>query len=323
MSNPPVGSPVNLEPSVLATWEREIAEAARYFNAAKAPATLRAYRSDWRVWYRWCGERDLDPLAAEGKAVAVFAAAQASDGRRPSTILRRLAAIRYHYLQANMPSPTDEQIVGDVLAGIRRTHSVRPNKKRPITVSMLRDMVDAIPLTPRGQRDKALLLLGFAGAFRRSEVANLEVRHLEWVAEGVKIHLDSSKGNQEGQAEVVPVLKGTDLCPVQALKAWMISADLIEGPIFRKISKSGRLGPLAVNDRFVAKLVKWYLFCAGYEHEQFSAHSLRSGFLTAAAANKASLFSLQRVSRHRRVETLMGYLDQAEAFVDHAAEGLL
>jgi integrase len=237
--------------------------------------------------------------------------------------LRRLAALRYHYLQANLPSPTDDRVVARVLAGIRRTHSVRPQKKRPLTVPMLRDMVEAMAPTLRGRRDKALLVLCFAGAFRRSEVAALELRQVEWVAEGLKIHLDKSKGNQEGEQEVVAVLRGTDLCPVQALKEWIAAADLIEGPLFRKITKSGRLGTLAVNDRFVADLVKWYLFRAGYDHEQFSAHSLRSGFLTAAAANRASLLSLQRVSRHRRVETLMGYVDQAEAFVGHAAEGLL
>lgn len=303
--------------------EHEIAVAVRYVEAAKAPSTLRAYRSDWRIWRRWCAERDLKPLPSDGKAVAVFAAAQAAAGLRPATIHRRLAAIRHHHVEGGYASPTEDVLVARALAGIRRTHGTKPRKKRPLTVAMLRDMVDVMPATPRGRRDKALLLLGFAGAFRRSEVAALEIRQLEWVHEGVKVHLDKSKGNQEGRAEVVPVLCGTDLCPVTALKDWIAAVRLIEGPIFRKITKGGRLGFLSVNDRFVAKMVKWYLFRAGYDHEQFSAHSLRSGFLTAAAANRASLLSLQRVSRHRRVETLMEYVDQAEAFVDHAAEGLL
>lgn len=301
----------------------DLAAALAYLAAAKSPATLRAYEGDWLDFMTWCAEMGADPLPAAPNVVAVYVASLARRGLRPSTIVRRLAAIRHQHLGRGHASPTDHEAVSRTVAGIRRTHGMRSAKKKPLTVAMLRDMVHVMPQTVRGRRDKALLLLGFAGAFRRSEVASLEVRHLEWVPEGLKVHLDKSKGNQEGRSEVVPILRGKDLCPVAAVQDWMGAARLIEGPIFRKITKGGRLGSLAVNDRFVAKMVKWYLFRAGYDHKQFSAHSLRSGFLTAAAQNRASLVAMQRVSRHKRVETLLEYVDQAEAFVDHAGEGLL
>jgi integrase len=186
-------------------------------------------------------------------------------------------------------------------------------------------MADLCDLTTlRGQRDRSLLLLGFAGAFRRAELVALTVADLEEVTLGLRVRVRRSKTDQEGQGSVIPIRRGTTHCPVSALRSWLRAAAITDGPVFRALWKGGvrvRATPLSAGA--VAEIVKCYATRVGLDPGQFAGHSLRAGFLTSAAGRGASLWKLRDVSRHRSVDTLAGYVRDAELFTDHAGDGLL
>lgn len=171
-------------------------------------------------------------------------------------------------------------------------------------------------------RDRALLLLGFAGAFRRSELVALNVEDLEADAAGLKIHIRHSKTDQEGAGATIAVVKGSIACPVSALRAWLEVAGITTGPVFRSVKKGGKLGDRLMAHS-VAEIVKIHAERVGLDPQIFSGHSLRAGFLTSAAKRGASIFKMMDVSRHRSVDTLRGYVRDAELFQDHAGAGLL
>ena len=308
---------------------RELEAAARFAAADSAPSTRRAYASDWRRFVTWCTGHGLEPLPAAPGVVAAFLAAEAGQGRRAATLARRLAAIRAAHLRAGHEPPSSSEAVRATLRGIRRTIGAAPVKKAPATAELVRAMIDACDVgTLPGLRDRALLLLGFAGAFRRGELVALDVADLEEVAGGLRVRVRRSKTDQEGQGSVVPVRRGLAeagrYCPVRAVRAWLRAAEITEGPVFRAVWKGGRrVRPTPLSAGAVAEVVKSYAAQVGADPAQFAGHSLRAGFLTSAAGRGASLWKLRDVSRHRSVDTLAGYVRDAELFTDHAGEGLL
>jgi integrase len=171
-------------------------------------------------------------------------------------------------------------------------------------------------------RDRALLLLGFAGAFRRSELVGLDCEDLEETAEGLKITILRSKTDQEREGATIAVIRGSVACPVEALRAWLGAAAITKGPVFRSIRKGGQVGD-RLTDRSVAEIVKRHAKRVGLDPVLFAGHSLRAGFLTSAATRGASIFKMMDVSRHRSVETLRGYVRDAEIFKGHAGTDLL
>lgn len=300
-----------------------VAAAEAYLRASTAPATRRAYAADWRAFAGWTGARGLPALPAAAETVALFLADQARAGVAPSTLTRRAAALRYAHEAAGHPSPTQAKLVTATLAGIRRTHAAAPRQKAPATAARLAAMVAHCPPTLAGQRDRALLLLGFAGAFRRSELVALEVADLETVPEGLRVRVRRSKTDPTGHGQIVPILNGTRLRPVDAVRAWLAAAGIHHGPVFRPFTKAGRPRPVALSDRSVANLVKHYAGKAGFAADDFAGHSLRAGFLTSGAEAGASLFKLLEVSRHRRLESVRPYVRLAELFKDHAGADFL
>ena len=174
-----------------------------------------------------------------------------------------------------------------------------------------------------GLRDRALLLVGFAGAFRRSELVALDVEDLEETDAGLRVRIKRSKTDQEGQGVTVGIVPGKVACPVLAVREWLAHAGIASGPVFRPIAKGGRLVAARLSDRSVANIVKAYAARLQLDPGLFAGHSLRSGFLTSAAARGASIFNMMDVSRHKSVDTLRGYVRDAEIFRDHAGAGLL
>jgi site-specific recombinase XerD len=301
----------------------EIAAATEYAHAEKAAATRRAYRTDFRIFRAWCDSRRLAALPAAPDAVAAFLAHEATRNVRPSTIGRRLAAIRYAHKLAGLPLPTDDERVRATLRGIRRTLGTAAVKKTPATAERVIAMAPLPGARLSSLRDRALLLLGFAGAFRRSELAALNFEDIEETAEGLRVTIRHSKTDQEGRGAVIAIPWGRMACPVKALKAWLQVSGITNGPVFRPIAKGERLLGSRLTDRSVANIVKMHAARAGLDPAQFSGHSLRSGFLTSAAAHGASIFKLADQSRHRSMDTLRGYVRDAEIFKDHAGKGLL
>jgi len=174
-----------------------------------------------------------------------------------------------------------------------------------------------------GFRDRALVLLGFAGAFRRSELVALNVCDIEESDEGLRIRISRSKTDQEGQGVTIAVVTGSVACPVVALNAWLRAAGIEDGPLFRPVTKGGKVSAARLQSKTVATIVKRHAKALGLDARTFGGHSLRAGFLTSAAARGASIFKMMDVSRHKSVDTLRGYVRDAELFRDHAGAGLL
>jgi site-specific recombinase XerD len=174
-----------------------------------------------------------------------------------------------------------------------------------------------------GKRDRAVMLLGFALAARRSELVALDVSDLEECPEGLRVTIRRSKTDQEGAGAVIAVCKGSIACPVAALRDWLAAANITDGSIFRPIGKGGRVKDTRLTAQSVALIVKAHAARLGFDPAAFAGHSLRAGFLTSAAAKSASIFKMMDVSRHRSVDILRGYVRDANAFRDHAGAGLL
>ena len=311
-------------PQVPATeLQHEIDAAAAFAAEQHAPATRRAYCSDFAIFSSWCEERAFTPLPAKPAAIATFLSAQAEAGVKTSTLSRRVAAIRYAHTSAGLEPPTSAEVVKATMKGIRRSLGVATAKKAPATVERLLEMLEAVPDSLRGKRDRAILLVGFSGAFRRSEIAALTVEDLEEVEGGLRVHLRRSKTDQEAKGQVVAILRGKQDCPVKAVNAWLKAAGIETGPVFRRMAKGNKVMPEALTPHSIGAIVKTYAGKAGLDPAKFAGHSLRAGFLTSAAARGASIWKLMDVSRHRSVETLRGYVRRAEEFEDHAATGLL
>ena len=308
---------------VSALLQAEVDTAKAFALEQHAPATRRAYRADWRLFEVWCAARAIAPLPATPEIIATFLGAQAASGSKASTLGRRTAAIRYAHALAKHESPTNAELVKATLRGIRRTLGVAPTQKAPATAERLLMMVHGMPDTRKGLRDKALLLLGFAGAFRRSELVAINIEDIEHVEQGLRITLRRSKTDQEGHGQILPILRGDRSCPVAALVSWLSAAEITEGAIFRRISKGDRVLAGRLTAQSVALVVKSQAQRVGYNPDEFVGHSLRAGFATSAVVKGASLFRVMEITRHKSTDTLRGYVRRAEEFREHAAAGLL
>ncbi len=301
----------------------ELEDAVDFARAEKSTATRRAYRSDFEIFRTWCGTKRLSPLPASPETVAAFLAFGAKSGTRSSTFERRLAALRYAHKLAGYPSPTASEAVKTTLRGIKRTLRYRTTRKAPATSEKIAAMAAATGSGVRGLRDRAMLLLGFAGAFRRSELVALDFSDLEFCNGGLRITIRRSKTDQEGDGATIAIAMGSFACPVEATRAWLRAARITRGPVFRPVSRGDRALHRRLSDRAVAEIVKKYARRVGLKAKDFSGHSLRAGFLTSAAQRGASIFKMMDVSRHKSIETLRGYVRDAELFRDHAGSGLL
>lgn len=297
--------------------------ASDFAKASKAPATLRAYRSDARDFTAWCARHGLEPMPARVETVAAYLASLARSGLKASTITRRRAAIAYMHRAAGLEPPTTSEAAKAVLAGIRRSIGTSVTSKAPITVKAARAMLEEMPEDLRGLRDRALLLIGFAGALRRSELVALDVDDIEEGAEGIFVRIKRSKTDQEGQGDFVSIPHGYRLHPVAALRAWLEAAGITEGAIFRSIKKGGQVTRQRLSSRSVADIIKKRSSAAGLDAKALSGHSLRSGFVTEALANGADLFRVMDVTRHRQINTLKIYDRRAKAFKEHPGEAFL
>ena len=243
-------------------------QAEEFVRAAKAPSTLRAYRSDWDHFRHWCDEHTLCPLPASPETVALYLAALAAT-HRPATMTRRLTAITKAHQIAGHPSPATMQqpAVSETLKGIRRTLGTAQQIKAPLLTADVRRMVEALPDNLAGRRDRALLLLGFAGGFRRSELAALDVEDVLPTEDGLVVKLRRSKTDPEGKGRDVGIPYGStpSTCPVRALTAWMTAAGISEGALFRGVDRHGRVGTVRLHKDSVGLVVKRAAEAAGLD----------------------------------------------------------
>jgi len=309
----------------LPTSLREALETAADLAAASTAASTRAaYASDFRIFSTWCAEHGLTPLPATPAAVAAFIGDQAAGGMKVSTLGRRVAAIKIFHKKANEASPTDDERVKSVVRGARRTLGVAPRRMAPALVEMIRDMARATPPGLKGLRDRALLLVGWSGALRRSEIVALNLDDIEWTDDGLRITIRRSKGDQDGQGQQIAIVRGSVCCPVKALRTWLDAAGIVSGPIFRRVLRGNHATDRRLTAQSVCKLAKHYAEKIGLNGADFGAHSLRSGPLTSASARGASLIKLKELSRHKGTDVLVNhYIRPNDLFRDHCLSNLL
>jgi len=302
-------------------------------RGARSPATLRAYRTDWEAFVAWCDSVELNALPAEPDTVSMFIAAESHRRLAVSTIERRVAAIAYYHRTADQSSAHATQKVRDTLAGIRRQRKKdKPDQKVPAVDSIIKSMVDTLDVeSAAGLRDRAVLLLGFAGALRRSELVALDVEDLAVRPSlGLTLTIRSSKTDQNGTGQTLAILavssrsgKPSRYCPVAAVGVWLRFAEIGSGALFRSLRKGDRVTTDRLSDRGVARIIKQAARAAGHEEADFSGHSLRRGFLTTAGRSRADLFKMMAQSRHKSIDMIRRYVDDGDAFERHAASGML
>lgn len=296
------------------------AKVARAVTHSRSANTTRAYAADMTDFRTWCSALNVQPVPAAPGTVAAYIAelADPGDDRPPlkvSTIERRLAAIAGAHKEAGQVSPTTDPIVRATMSGIRRLLKRSPTRKTGLSTEQLRAIVSGLGDRPIELRDRALLLLGFAGGLRRSELVALRAEDVEEHPAGLIIHIRSSKTDQEGKGRRVEVVYGesADTCPVRAIRRWMTTAGITSGPLLRSVSRSGKVGA-SLSDQSVALVVKRHAGTLGLGTVVWAGHSLRRGHATVAAANGADDRDIMRTTGHTTREMLDHYIDDATLF---------
>src|SRR5512144_2608317 len=289
-------------------------------------------------WTAWCVDQGFLELPADPAAISSYLTFLAGHGARVGTMSRRLSAIRFAHRLRDLPDPTEAARVVAVWEGIRRLHGAPPEQAAPLMPPELFDVLDACPEVRRwktkgrapepdlaGLRDRALLLVGFVAALRRSELVGLDLDHVAEHPNGGVLTLPRSKTNQTGEeTELVVLPRGGDprRCAVTALHTWTAAAGLDAGPLLRPLSKGNRALPRRLHPDSANLLVQQAITRAGLDPLPYSAHSLRAGFVTYAHLRGASDRAIAHQTRHRSLATLGRYVRISEAWVDNAATQL-
>jgi site-specific recombinase XerD len=302
----------------------EIAADARDFVAAsRAENTTRVYRTGWAQFTAWCDQHGVLALPASPKTVACYVADLAKVAK-PATIDLRLAAISAAHGAAGHDTPTKEEAVRLVRRGVRRTLGTAQRQVRPVTVPELRTMFQGLGTDPGGCRDRALLLLGFAGALRRSELVGLDLADVTEGADGLTVHLRRSKTDQEGAGRTVGIPFGSNpvTCPVRAWRAWLELSSITEGAAFRPVDRHGHIGTTRLSGQAVALVLKRHAARAGLDPAEVAGHSLRAGLATSAAAAGIPERVIAEQTGHKGMAMLRRYIREGSLFRENAASAV-
>ena len=289
-----------------------------------APASVAAYRSDWRAFTCWCNTRGLQPLPAAPQTVAAWLTDQAAGGYATATLQRRLITIARTHRRHGHPAPTDHTDVTATWRRLRRELGVAPRKVAPITLELLHTLIGTCAPSAAGDRDHALLVIGFAGALRRSELAQLSRGDIEHTPDGLIVTIRRSKGDQHGAGQRLglPVGSRPDTCPARTLAAWTRHLPADGDALFRAVDRHGNIANRHLSGRAIADIIKRRVAAAGLEPDRYSGHSLRAGFATSAAAAGATEIAIARQTRHRSMDVLRGYIREGDLFRTNAATTL-
>jgi integrase len=290
-----------------------------YIRASKAESTIRGYQSDWRHLCTWCQGHGLCPLPAAPEALASYIA-ECAGHLKVGSLQRRLNAITEAHKAVGLESPTHSSIVANTMKGIRKTLGTAPTQKAPAVTADIRAMLEATDAGMIGARDRGLILLGFAGAFRRSELVALDAEDCTFGKDGLTVTLRRSKTDQEGQGRKVGVPYGSnpETCPVRVLQAWMEEAGISAGPLFRSLNRHGQVKPGRLSGIDVARIVKKLVKRAGLDATKYAGHSLRAGHATSAAIGGASERSIMAQTGHRSVQMVRRYIRDGNLFRDNS-----
>ena len=325
-SPPPDGGPTASVPALTQAGQAALAAAQALARKATAPATLRAYKADWTHFAAWCTAHGFIPVPAAPATIGAYLASLAGS-HAPTTIRRRLSALGKMHRFNDLPwNPAHRDIQGP-LQGALRTHGRPVRKAAALTLPMLRQLLATCDPSARGRRDRALLLFGFIGALRRSELVSLQVEDVAVAGGGLRIRIRHSKTDQAGQGAEIGLPRGrhSETCPVRAFESWQAVAKRKAGPLFRRISTGGGIGDTALHPDAVRRILAHRVQMAGIAVEGFdrlSAHALRVGFITAAYDKGVRDEDIMRHTRHRDLRTMRGYVQRA-GLVSESAAGVL
>jgi site-specific recombinase XerD len=286
-------------------------ETIKNLRNSKSNNTLRAYQSDYNDFLEFCLKNGFQSMPTQPKILALYIT-HLSSYSKYSTLKRRLASISVIHKAKGHYIDTKHPIIIENLMGIKRTNGSNQKGKKPLLINDLKIIIKAIDQSKekdnRKIRDKAILLIGFSGGFRRSELVDIEYEDIEFVSEGVKIFVKRSKTDQsgEGMTKAIPYFYNKDFCPVIALKNWIEIIELRSGKIFN------------ISDKNVALLIKKYANYAGLESHRYAGHSLRSGFATSTAESGAEERSIMAMTGHKSTEMVRRYIKEANLFKNNA-----
>ena len=291
---------------------------ARYVRASLADNTRRAYLSDLAHFESWGGR-----IPASAETVARYLAAHA-DTLRIATLVRRIASISKAHQARGAPNPIRSELVRTTLSGIKRARRCAQRQAKPLLREDLLLVLEAMGADLKDIRDRALLLIGFAGALRRSELVSLDVADIDHVRRGIVVHLRHSKTDQDGRGDKTAIPFGRSrCCAVLALNAWLAASGITEGAIFRRVDRHGRVHGGRLADEAVSIVVRERIADAGLDPTGYSGHSLRAGFATSAAQVGVQAWRIKAQTRHASDAMLARYIREGELFNDNAAGILL
>ena len=286
-------------------------ETIKNLRNSKSENTLRAYQSDYNDFLLFCSKNGFQAMPTQPKILALYIT-HLSSYSKYSTLKRRLASISILHKTKGHYIDTKHPIIIENLMGIKRTNGSNQKGKKPLLINDLKILINAIDQSnekdKRKIRDKALILIGFSGGFRRSELVDIEYEDLEFVSEGVKIFVKRSKTDQsgEGMTKAIPYFDNKNFCPVIALKNWIEIFDLKKSRIFN------------ISDKSVALIIKKYANYAGLDSHKYAGHSLRSGFATTTAESGAEERNIMAMTGHKSTEMVRRYIKEANLFKNNA-----
>ena len=293
-------------------------------QSSKASNTVRAYKSDLSDFGVFCAQNGFKSLPSEPKVVSLYLTYLSTKGAKMSTLKRRLVSIgvihklKGHYLDTKHPA-----IIENIM-GIKRRKGSFQKAKKPILINSLKKIINVIDQQKKEEikklRDRSIILIGFSGGFRRNEIVSLDYDDLDFVPEGLKLSIRRSKTDQfgEGFTKALPYFDSSQYCPVVSLKKLLDLSKIRSGPVFRRFSKGSKLSENRLTDQTVALLIKEYLNLAGIDSENFSGHSLRSGFATSAAESGVEERNIMAMTGHKSTEMVRRYIKEANLFKNNA-----
>ena len=293
-------------------------------QSSKARNTVRAYKSDFIDFVLFCAQNGFKSLPSEPKVVSLYLTHLSTKDAKMSTLKRRLVSIgvihklKGHYLDTKHPA-----IIENIM-GIKRRKGSFQKAKKPLLINSLKKIINVIDQQKKEEikklRDRSIILIGFSGGFRRNEIVSLDYDDLDFVPEGLKLSIRRSKTDQfgEGFTKALPYFDSSQYCPVVSLKKLLDLSKIRSGPVFRRFSKGSKLSENRLTDQTVALLIKEYLNLAGIDSENFSGHSLRSGFATSAAESGVEERNIMAMTGHKSTEMVRRYIKEANLFKNNA-----
>lgn len=300
-----------MKTSMLDSHRHVSAQVQQYLQASLSQSTRRAYTTDIAQFLQWGGRIPTTPARLASYL------AQNAEKLSYATLCRRIVAIGRAHKIKQLDSPADSEIVKATLRGIRRTNGVAQRRVAPVLLRDVRNMVRKLQ-GARGARDKALLLMGFAGAFRRSELVAIRVEDIQLVAEGLVIRLRRGKTDQGGAGRdiAIPYMRGS-CCPVKAVVAWLEQSGITSGTLFRRVDRYGHITGTGLTPQSVALIVKERAEAIGLDSQQLSGHSLRAGFVTSASKCGASSWKIRQQTGHQSEAGMQRYIRDGQLFTDN------